>query len=80
MAMGQTKLESISESLINVFSGTLVSFCIWKFIIVPIWEFDSNFVDDVAITAIYTVAAITRSYLWRRFFNKGLHLRLLRRE
>lgn len=76
--MNQTKTESVVESLVNVFSGTLVSFCIWKFIIVPIWEFDSNFVDDILITAIYTVAAITRSYLWRRFFNKGLHKHLIR--
>jgi hypothetical protein len=30
-------------------------------------------VDNLGITAIFTISAIARGYLWRRFFNKGLH-------
>ena len=70
--MGQTRLGSLGESLINIFSGFFVSLLIWIYIIQPVWNIETTMVDNLAITGIYTISAITRAYLWRRLFNKRL--------
>lgn len=71
--MNQTRLESLLESIINISSGFLVSLAIWSFVIIPIWNIDTSFSENLTITGIFTISSIIRSYLWRRFFNAGLH-------
>ncbi len=71
--MQQTKVESAIESTLNVLSGTLASLCIWIFIVKPVWNIETNMTDNLAITGIFTLSALLRSFLWRRFFNRGLH-------
>jgi len=65
----QTKLGSITEVLINIATGFIFSFLIWAFVIQPMWGINLSINDSLAITAIFTVSSIMRSYAWRRFFN-----------
>ena len=71
--MIQTRLESLLEVCINIFLGWLVSMAITLWIVVPLWKLDWSFSDSFWVTMIYTVAAIVRGYIVRRFFNAQLH-------
>ncbi len=65
----QTKLGSITESVLNVLSGLLISFFTWTLIVAPIWGFDLPVLEIFSINVIFTVISIARGYLWRRLFN-----------
>lgn len=71
--MEQTKIESLIEVHINIFIGFMVSLTFWTLIIVPIYELPVSFLQNLQITGWFTVLAIARGYLVRRFFNAGLH-------
>lgn len=77
--MQQSKLESLIESVINQLSGVLISLLWWSVVIVPVFNFDVNFSSNVLITLSFTTISVIRSYLWRRFFNAGLH-RIIRKR
>jgi hypothetical protein len=77
--MHQTKIESLIESCINIASGFIISLLLWIYVVIPIWELEVTMLDNLSITALFTVSAIIRSYLWRRFFNAGLHKWIHRR-
>lgn len=76
--MEQTKLESLIESTFNVGSGFIIALLLWAFILVPYWGFKVTMWDNLAITAIFTGVSIIRGYIWRRFFNAGLHKKVHR--
>lgn len=72
--MHQTKLVSLVEVLLNIATGFVVSVLI-MFYVVP-WTYPHITVSGAqsfGITTIFTVTSVIRSYLWRRFFNAGLH-------
>ncbi len=71
--MHQTRIESLIESCLNIATGFVVSLAFWTLVVVPVWNLPVRFVDNLAITGCFTVLAIARSYLWRRFFNNGMH-------
>lgn len=71
--MHQTKLESFLEAALNIATGFIISFLMWMFVVAPLFGFDSNYVDNLLITTIFTVTSLGRSYVWRRFFNAGIH-------
>jgi membrane protein implicated in regulation of membrane protease activity len=71
--VNQTRLESLVEAAVNTASGFLVSLVVQWAIIMPIWDLDWTFWDNLAVTTIFTIASVARSYLWRRFFNAQLH-------
>ena len=71
--MNQSKLESFIESCLNTFSGFFLAMLTWQFIIVPMFGYGPTLKENFIITSIFTVVSIIRSYIWRRFFNKGLH-------
>ena len=71
--MKQSRLESLLEVCINIFLGWLVSMAITLWIVVPLWKLDWSLADSFWVTMIYTVAAIVRGYVVRRFFNAQLH-------
>jgi hypothetical protein len=72
--MKQTKLQSFLESSLNMFSGFVVALLLWIFWIEPVWEIEMTIFDNLKISAIFTVAAIIRGYLWRRYFNHKIFL------
>lgn len=66
----QSRLSSFIEQLLNVGSGFIVSLLFWIFVVIPVWDLQVDHVDNLAITACFTVLSIIRGYVWRRLFNK----------
>ena len=71
--MNQTRLESLVEASINTASGFVVAMLVTQYIVVPLWNLQWTPGDSAAVTLVYTVVAVARGYVWRRFFNAGLH-------
>lgn len=71
--MNQTKLESLLETSVNIASGFIVSLLLWSFVVAPLWGLEMSTFDNLGIVSIFTVSAILRGYIWRRFFNAGIH-------
>lgn len=71
--MKQTRLESLIEVNINILIGFIVALTFWTFVIVPVYKLSVIFIQNIEITVLFTVLAIARGYLVRRFFNAGLH-------
>lgn len=74
--MNQSRLESLIEASINIGSGFIASLLLWTFVIVPVWNLPVNMSQNLVITGLFTVLSIVRSYIWRRFFNAGLHKKI----
>lgn len=68
----QSRLESTVEALLNIGSGFIISLLLWTFVIVPVWDLPVKMHDNLAITSLFTVVSIVRSYIWRRIFNRIL--------
>lgn len=66
----QTRLQSLTEQLINIGTGFLVSLLVWEFVVKPVWDLQTDFVENLQITLLFTVVSIARSYAWRRIFNR----------
>lgn len=72
--MNQSKLESLLETLVNIFFGFWISFVYWKYFILPMIHAGTIDIDNTLyITGAFTVLAIVRQYIFRRFFNAGIH-------
>lgn len=69
----QSRLHSLIEQLLNIGSGFLISLCAWEFLVKPIWEIKTSFVENLQITVLFTVVSLARSYAWRRAFNHFSH-------
>lgn len=74
----QSKVESLIESFVNTFSGWLISFLLWSFVIGPIFNVNTSMLENAGITIIFTIVSIIRSYYWRRFFANEIHLTLVK--
>lgn len=71
-SMKQSKLESGIESGANTASGFIISWAMWVWVVQPLYD-SGTIVHAFWITCIFTVTSLLRSYVWRRFFNQGLH-------
>ena len=71
----QSRLESAIEAGVNIGSGFLVALVVW-FFIAPLYGYEITFVDNIGLTSIFTVVSITRSYIWRRFFEARIRRRI----
>jgi len=68
--MNQSKLESLIEVFFNYLSGFLLAYFVYALIVIPTpWLKDSA----LWVTTLFTLVSVIRTYLWRRFFNAGLH-------
>ena len=76
--MKQSRIESLIESSLNTASGFVVAVLIMQFVITPLWKLPTSSLDNLAITLVFTVAAVSRNYVWRRFFNAGIHMKVHR--
>ena len=74
--MNQTRLESLIESALNISTGFVVSLVFWTLVVVPVWKLPVTMAQNMEITLCFTALAVVRSYLWRRFFNNGIHRRV----
>ena len=66
--MNQTRLASLAEATINTAIGFAVSMAL-SAVVYPLFGFPVTLAQNLAITAIFTVASIARSYAVRRWFN-----------
>lgn len=66
----QTRRDSLIESFLNIGSGFFISLAVWVYIVGPLFEIETKATENLAITSIFTVSSIIRSYVWRRIFNR----------
>lgn len=71
--MNQTRFESVIESCVNTASGFILAFILWQWVVAPLFGYTVTLRDNFWMTSIFTVASVARGYVWRRFFNAGLH-------
>lgn len=65
----QTKRQSLIESVCSTALAFWISVAVWQFIVNPLWNLNTGIVDNLAITTLFTVVSVVRSYWTRRFFN-----------
>jgi hypothetical protein len=70
MSAGQSKMDSFLEAVTNTLSGFFISLAVLEFIIEPLFGFGTSTSENFAITAIFTVTSIIRSFVLRRIFNE----------
>ncbi len=73
---GQSKKHSVLEAAINIASGMVIAFLVTQFFAVPILGITISLAQNSVLTIILTIISITRSYVWRRIFNKW-HIKCL---
>ena len=66
--MSQSKTYSFIEAVANIAIGLVVS-TIANAIVFPMFGFIPTLSENVAISVIYTVISLVRSYCLRRLFN-----------
>lgn len=64
----QSRMTSLVEAISNTALGYVISVFAGQ-IIYPAFGLDVNILENMGITAAFTVVAITRSYFMRRYFN-----------
>lgn len=72
MHVSQTKLGSLIESLVNVFTGLVVAL-VGQVLIFPIFGIHIPFTSNLGIAFFFTIISVGRSYIIRRYFNQRLH-------
>jgi len=70
--MKQSKLNSLKESITNVAIGYVVGM-VTQLILYPLYGIHIAFTTNLALSFWFTVVAIARSYLVRRYYNYQLH-------
>lgn len=70
--MTQSRAKSLVESVANVTIGFVVSLVFWSVFIVPVYDLKVSFVQNIEITLWFTLLAIVRSYVVRRYFNRSI--------
>ena len=69
MDFGQSRIDSIMETVVNTFIGYFVALAIWHFCIMC-FHIPTSQSENFIIVAIFTVASLLRQYIIRRIFNK----------
>jgi len=64
---------SLVEQVFNVGSGVVLSLIVGQ-IVYPLFGYPVSLMDNLGLTAIFTVVSVLRGYVWRRVFN-WLHFR-----
>lgn len=72
--MKQSKLESVLEQTCNMGSGFILAALAWAYGVAPAMHAGYITIDSpITITIIFTVISFIRGFVWRRFFNAGVH-------
>ena len=67
----QTKYQSLIESLTNILIGYLTAL-LSQVLIFPLFDIYVSLQDNILIGLYFTIISLLRSYLVRRYFNKGV--------
>lgn len=73
--MSQSKIESLIESLLNIFVGYGVAL-IAQIVIFPLFNIYVSHYKHAAIGGLFTIVSLVRSYTIRRLFNNGIYNKL----
>lgn len=68
--MNQSRMESIIEITLNYVSGFIIAYLVYEYVVIP---YPALLHSAFWATMLFTVVSVIRSYIWRRFFNAGLH-------
>ena len=66
--MSQRRKHSLMEAAMNTLSGLLISVAAGM-VIYPMFGYQVPLHEVTAITIIFTVISVIRSYFWRRLYN-----------
>jgi len=69
----QSKAESFKEVCVKTASGFVINYFIYFWIVNPLWDLEMTFLDNLGITIIFTISALTRGYFIRRYYNWKEH-------
>lgn len=74
----QSKIETFIETSLNIGSGFILSLLTWIYIVplTGIMEIESKMYQGLALTSLFTVVSLARTYIWRRIFNHRLKKRV----
>lgn len=67
--MTQSRRSSLTESLVNIAVGSVISWLLGYYAL-PIWGFQQSVSSATQVTILYTIASVLRSYVIRRAFNR----------
>ena len=67
--MKQSRRMSLFESITNVMIGYLLSL-ITQVVVFPIFQIEVSLADNMAISVIFTVVSLVRSYVLMRVFER----------
>ena len=70
--MTQSRKHSAIEAVTNVFVGYWVAVAATQAIL-PLFGFPVRFSENLAISGLFTVVSLIRSYTLRRLFNRWHH-------
>ncbi len=65
----QSRLGSTVEVFTKTFSGFVVNLLMWMYVVGPIFDIPTPPGQALAVTCIFTLSALARGYVVRRFFN-----------
>lgn len=65
----QSRKHSIIETFLNTLSGFIISWVL-TLLIMPLFGWEVSAAQGFNLTMIFTVISVTRSYFWRRLFNR----------
>ena len=68
----QTRVGSAIEAVCNIGSGAIIAFCTMQFVLSPLLGIEISLGQNGWVTVALTIVSVTRSYLWRRYFNKRI--------
>lgn len=66
----QTHWGAVFETCANTASGFILSYLLWVFVIVDLYDLNTDYVDNFNITCLFTVLSLVRGYTWRRIMTK----------
>ena len=66
----QSHKHSVYETITNTASGFLISWAVWVFVVVPLFDIPYRHGEGFVITCIFTVTSLIRGYVLRRIFNR----------
>lgn len=68
MSMGQSRLHSFVESVVNVIIGYSIN-VVANIYVLPLFGFYPSIAEAMGMGVIFTFISIARSYILRRLFN-----------
>jgi hypothetical protein len=74
--MNQSPLVSKIEVLLNIGSGFFLSIVVWQ-LLAHVLGIPMPISTNFLITSVFTVVSLLRSYFWRRFFARKLHMTIV---